>query len=107
MSKRKLRGEGTPSEEKIVLVWKINSKTFRVYSPIEKYKIWDTSLLWLLTVKKINSKILESTVSRLNHVGHILIQGRYFLNRMRRLQSRCDKYGLQKLLLKVKEDIDL
>ena len=52
VSRRKLKEEGTPSEEKIVLGWRMNSKTFRVYLLIEKYKTWDVSLSRMLIVKK-------------------------------------------------------
>ena len=36
LGKRKLLGEGTPSEIKLILGWIINTHTFRVYLPKEK-----------------------------------------------------------------------
>ena len=107
VSRRKRRGEGTPSEEKLVLGWRINSRSFRVYLPVEKHRNWEASLLSILSGGRVDSKALESTVGRLNHAGNVLPQGKYFLNRMRRLQSRCDKYGPQILPQKVREDIEL
>ena len=37
LSKRKLEGEGTASETNLILGWIINTRTFHVYLPKEKY----------------------------------------------------------------------
>ena len=55
----------------------------------------------------MGSKVLETTVDRLNHAGYVLPQGRYFLNRLRRLLAQCQKNGPQKMSLNAKEDVEL
>lgn len=51
----------------------------------------------LKPVTRVKTKEVESTIGRLNHVGYIMPQGRYFLNKIRHLQTRCEKYGPRKL----------
>lgn len=55
---------------------------------------------------RVKSKQMEQMIGRLNHVGYILPQARFFLNRIRRLQYRCDKHGPQKLSLLEKTDME-
>ena len=88
-STAKLKGEGTPDELKTVLGWEINTRTFRIYLPKDKAKEWTRDLQSILNRGKVNTKFLESTIGRLNHVAYIIPQSRYFLNRLRNLLKRC------------------
>ena len=47
---------------------------------------------------------MESHIGRLNHVDYIMPHGRFFLNRLRRLLIRCQKYGPQYLSTMEKND---
>ena len=49
VSQRKLLGEGTPSEWKVVLGWLIDTRTFHIYLPMEKTHDWLHSLRLIVT----------------------------------------------------------
>ena len=96
ISLRKLSGEGQPSESKIVLGWKICTRLFRVLLPQDKALAWRTDIQNLLKpATRVSIKDMESLIGRLNHVGFIIPNARYFLNRLRRLFSRCQTHGPQ------------
>jgi len=46
-------------------------------------------------------------IGRFNHVGYIIPTTRYFLNRLRYLLQRCERYGIQHLKEWEKEDLKL
>ena len=79
----------------MVLGWRVDTRTFRVHLSIKKKEGWTRSLSELLKVEKVRSKVLEKPVGRLNHAGFVLLQRRYFLNRLRRLLAQCQKYGTE------------
>ena len=97
ISEKKLKGEGQPSEIKTMLGWIINTRLMRVFLPMDKALAWSNDIKTMLQANRINKKELENTIGRLNHIGYILPTGRYFLNRLRHLLQRCEKYGRQQL----------
>ena len=104
---KKLKAEGLPDETKIVLGWLINTRLFRIFLPIDKASFWIIDLKSILRKDKVNAKFLERNIGRLNHAGYILPTGRYFLNRLRHLLTRCHAYGTQSLNEHVREDLKL
>ena len=92
---KKLLGEGQPSEQKVMLGWKLCTRQSRIFLPMDKCKSWTMEIENLLTNMTTTEKEMESTVGRLNHVGFIIPNARYFLNRLRHLLFRCQKYGKQ------------
>ena len=108
LSLRKLEGDGTPSERKLVLGWLLDTREFKIYLPMDKAIGWIAEIKEILAPDmKVKTKQIESTIGRLNHVGYILPQGRYFLNRIRYLQKRCEKYGPQKISKLERKDFEL
>jgi len=107
ISEKKLKGEGQPSEVKTMLGWIINTRKMRVFLPKDKALAWSNDIKTILQANRITHKDLESTIGRLNHIGYILPTGRYFLNRLRHLLQRCDKYGRQQLQQWERLDLDL
>ena len=107
MSKTKLAGEGQPCESKVMLGWLINTRTMRIYLPVDKAFDWKRDINNILKCIKVKHKQMETLIGRLNHCGHILPMGRYFLNRLRHLMARCEKYGKQQLQKWEKEDLQL
>ena len=97
ISEKKLKAEGQPSEIRIMLGWQIDSRRMRISLPSTKAIAWANDIDNILTKNKTNQKELESVIGRLNHVGYILPTGRYFLNRLRHLLTRCKKFGSQNL----------
>ena len=107
ISAKKLKGEGTPSEQKIMLGWLICTRSCRIYLPKDKELAWLTDIQSLLTSTFVETKELESIIGRCNHIGYILPNARYFLNRLRHLLMRCQRYGKQSLQQWEKEDLEL
>ena len=104
-STRKLKGEGTPDEAKVVLGWLINTRRFRIYLPKDKTSDWISDIDLILNNKTTSRKALESTIGRLNHAGYIIPHGRYFINRLRHLLARCPHRGTIPINDSVTEDL--
>ena len=105
ISERKLKGDGTPSEKKIILGWMLDTRALRIYLPVDKAIFWSSEIDRLLQENyKIKTKEMESTIGRLDHVGYIIPHGRYFLNKLRKLLWRCQKYGPQSPSCPEKQD---
>jgi len=105
ISAKKLAGEGQPSEKKVMLGWQIDTRQMRIFLPMDKAVDWSTNISSILKNNTVNQKQMETLVGRLNHVGHILPMGRYFLNRLRHLMARCEKYGKQQMQKWEREDL--
>ena len=104
----KLEGEGTPAERKVILGWLIDTRSLRIYLPIEKTILWIEQINEILkNDKKINAKELEKIIGRLNHAGFILPVARYFLNRLRHKFQLAQKYGPQNINDRIKKDLIL
>ena len=108
LSLRKLEGDGTPSERKIILGWLLDTREFKIFLPADKVLLWIKEIDEILQGKRrVKAKTIESTIGRVNHVGYIMPQGRYFLNKLRRLQQRCEKYGSQFINVYERKDLEL
>ena len=80
ISERKLEGDGTPSERKIVLGWLLDTRQFKSYLPFDKAHHWISEIERITQpYYRVKTKELESVVRRLNHASHILPPGRYFM----------------------------
>ena len=94
----KLEGEGTPAERKFFLGWLLDTRELRIYLPMDKEICWINDIKDITrNDNRVKSKQMEQISGRLNRVGYILPQARYFLNKIRRLQKPCEKYGPQKI----------
>ena len=107
ISERKLAGEGIPHEQKIMLGWKLCSRTCTIFLPKDKAKAWDNDIKQILESLTTSSKPMESLIGRFNHVGYIIPTARYFINRLRHLLFRCEKFGTQKLQKWESDDLKL
>ena len=107
ISAKKLAGEGTPHEQKIMLGWLLCTRTCKIYLPTDKAETWNKDILDLLNKRIVSLKSLESLIGRLNHVGYIIPTARYFINRLRHLLFRCEKYGTQKIQKWESDDLKL
>ena len=107
ISAKKLMGEGTPHEQKMMLGWLLCSRSCRIYLPKDKAKAWSKDINQLLIDPTVSPKTLESLIGRFNHVGYIIPTARYFINRLRHLFFRCEKYGMQKIQKWESDDLKL
>ena len=85
----KLKCKGTTNEFELILGWKIDTRRFRIYLPMENSIEWATSIQEILEQSTVTTKVLESTITRLDHVGYIIPQGQYFLNQLRHILQHC------------------
>ena len=108
LSLRKLSGEGTPCEQKVVLGWLICTRSFRIFLQQEKVIYWTDEIDELLKWKgRIKANTLEKMIGKFNHLAFIIPHARYFLNRLRFMCYKAEKYGPQHLNERVKEDLIL
>jgi len=107
ISVKKLKGEGIPSEQKVMLGWLLCTRTCRIYLPVDKQKAWNNDIVNMLKDGTTNAKQLESMIGRFNHVGFIIPTARYFINRLRHLLFRCEKYGKQTIKKWESDDLKL
>ena len=56
---------------------------------------------------RVQPKIIESIIGKLNHAAFLLPHARYFLNNLRKLHYNCEKYGSQHMNETTKEDMEL
>lgn len=105
LSLRKLAGEGTPNERKVVLGWLIDTRSFTIHLQQEKALFWITEIDNILSCgKRIKAKTLEN-ISKLNHVGFVIPQSRYFLNRIRHTFYQAQIHGPQHIGARVRLDL--
>jgi len=105
ISEKKLKGEGTPSERKIMLGWHLCTRTSKISLPVDKQRAWNKDIITILHRGHTATKELQSMIGRFNYAGNIIPTACYFLNRLRHLLQRCEQYGTQ--YLKKWEDEDL
>ena len=82
-------------KKKVVLGWNMNTILFKIFLPMTKAIDWIQTIKVELNKNKIKVTNLESLIGKLHHAGYIFPQSRYFLNRLRHLLERCQKYGPQ------------
>ena len=99
LSAEKLAAELWPDVIKKILGWVIHFSKFRIYLPMDKFLDWTKDINTLLSKGTIRTKDLELTIGRLNHASHILLLGRYFLNRLQFRLQKCKEWGAQKLAI--------
>ena len=99
--------EGFPRETNTVLGWLINTRTFKIFLPIDKAEKWINDIEILLSQTAVTTKNIESCIGRLNHAGFIIPVGRYFLSRLRFRLKMCKQFGKQKLQPWDKQDLKL
>ena len=99
--------EGFPKETNTVLGWLINTRSFKIFLPIDKAQKWIKDIEDLLLQTHVTTKDVESCIGRLNHAGFIIPAGRYFLTRLRFRLKQCKQFGKQKLQPWDRQDLRL
>jgi hypothetical protein len=88
ISMKKIRAEGRLEEIKTVLGWVLNTRSLRLSLPVEKLQDWNKDIRSITSSKKSHSKLLESTIGRINHVACILHSMRHYVGRIYRALHR-------------------
>lgn len=90
ISLKKFQVEGQLEERKKVLGWDFNTRALRISLPREKLRDWSSDIAKMISTKKVQSKNLESSLGRLNHVACILQPMRHYLGRLYQALQRSN-----------------
>ena len=107
LSLNKLLSEGSPSEVQTVLGWNINTRTFCISLPSDKFSEWTAQINTILDLNFVLPKDLESLIGRLNHAAFVIPLSRHYLNRLRNLHSRLKHHKHIHLTKEVVLDLQL
>jgi hypothetical protein len=91
LSLAKLAEEGTLAEELIILGWKLNTRSLKIALPEKKSKLWSEDSKLILKAKKVSYKKIEAMIGCLNHAAAACPLMRYYLNRIRNMQTSWAK----------------
>ena len=88
-ARNKFIAEAGGEELKIVLGWKINFRSLKMYLPDNKFIAWSAEFQHMIDSRRATSKNLESSIGKMIHVSQILPQVNHFLSRLRDLLTRA------------------
>ena len=87
LSLRKLQGDGALCEHKVVLGWLINTRSFTLSLPSDKFTAWAADIHKLVADGFTTLSHLATLIGRLNHAANILPFARHFIHRLRRMHD--------------------
>ena len=100
--------EGGPDEVKIVLGWKLNTRSLTVHLPFHKFKAWSDQVTSIKNRRSINSKDLQSVLGRLENIAIMIPMFAHFLNNIRALEIKATISGKNQVLNnRTKTDLNL
>ena len=103
----KHQAKGLLEETKVILGWRFNFRSFRVFLPSNKLKDWLIDLDAAIEKKRIKTNVFKSIVGRLNHAGYVVPFGKYFLNRLRRRLTKVRQRNYKTTIFEQKEIDDI
>jgi len=104
---RKLLAEGGLKEIIIFLGWLIDTRSFQIALPIEKWVAWSNSIREMKAKKFVTYEDLASLIGKLNHVCYIIPDARHFMNNLRKMESIARRRPKVKLTRGTIDDLDL
>ncbi len=81
---KKFAAEARPAEIKTVLGWAINTRSLRIYLPMDKFAEWHSNIKEMLKNPKVNKNQMETLIGRLDHVAFLMDMLRHFMSRLRK-----------------------
>lgn len=78
----KLIAEGRLEELKIIIGWLLDTRRMIIAPPEHKFITWVQQLQDLIDNKRATYQDLDQLIGRLNHVGYITLNARYFLSQL-------------------------
>jgi hypothetical protein len=106
-SMRKLAADGGLAEEGTVLGWLINTRSLKISLPDDKAVGWIQQIREVRRQKHIKWKPISQLVGRLDHVCYIIPAARHFMNRLRRISAKAEKYKTAIVTNEAKQDLAL
>jgi hypothetical protein len=89
VSLSKLQAEAALEEQKILLGWKLDTRSLQISLPFEKFKAWSDGIKSILRAKSTSFKELETLIGRLGHVTVIIQHAKHFMSRLRSLMHKA------------------
>ena len=105
VSLSKLAAEAELEESKILLGWRLNTRTLKISLPFDKFRAWSTNISDILKINRSTFKELETLIGRLGHVTLILPYAKHFMSRLRTLMYRSENRRHVAVPLQVQEDL--
>jgi hypothetical protein len=91
ISQKKFLAKACFEENKIVLGWQLNTRTFTIHLPHKKNEAWSSIIGSIMQSKLSLAKQLHSLEGHLNHATYIIPTMRHFLNQIRKLCYIAEK----------------
>ena len=107
VSLSKLIAEASMEEWKILLGWKLDTRSLLVSLPFEKFKAWSDGINKIILKQQSSHDELETLIGRLGHVTLIMPYSKHFMNRLRQLMHRAKKRRHVKTSKTIIEDLKL
>ena len=104
----KMIAEGALAEQKIIRGWLFETRAFIICLPLSKFIAWNTQIVQILEVGKVQKEGLNQLIGRLNHSASIMPLARHFMNCMRFLLSKMhNSYAFYSIKPTVRSDLEL
>jgi len=107
ISMKKFAAEARPAEIKTVLGWAINTRSLRIYLPMDKFAEWHSNIKEMLKNPKVNKNQMETLIGRLDHVAFLMDMLRHFMSRLRNAIQRTLKTRITTLSSSETEDLKI
>ena len=107
VSLSKLIAEARLEETKILLGWKLNTRTLKISLPFDKFKAWSNSIEKIIKSQRSTFKELESLIGRLGHTTTINRFAIHFMSRIRQEMGRAKNRRMIKVKQTAIDDLNL
>jgi len=104
---RKLLAEGGLKEIITFLGWLIDTRSFTIALPIDKWVAWSNSIREMKAKKTVIYEDLSTLIGKLNHVCYIIPDARHFMNNLRKMESIARRRPKVKLTRGTIDDLNL
>lgn len=105
VSLSKLQAEAALEEQKILLGWKLDTRSLEISLPFEKFTAWTNGIKNIIAKKHTTFDELETLVGRMGHVSVIVSHIKHFLSRIRQLMYRAKHKRSIKITEEVEQDL--
>ena len=106
VSLSKLQAEAALEEQKVLLGWKLDTRSLEISLPMDKFIAWTNNINDILDRKSTTFKELETLIGRLGHVTVVVQHAKHFMSRLRTLMKRASHRRKVPLPQDCKEDLE-
>ncbi len=106
-ARNKLESEALLEETKTILVWLINFRRLLIILPDNKFTAWTTAIETMIKDGTTTSKMLETNIGQLVHLGMAIPFVHHFMSRLQDLHSTAERQRSVKINGKYLKDLQL